>query len=535
MDLLFPEGQQPKRGEADTVSSEPSYFHDLNLDQVVDGITAGRSRHHLTPEFWTPIRDLDILAYRHEVFDDLFRSDIGSVVRSFTQRRLVYQFQTRTNEIRDDDHGLQHHYRTRFFLNAVEEYCQATLDLCHGLEVAGAGSRALRGLTRYLQGYVRSSTFQTLKTQAQIIHTALSDIHYVIVIRGDKITVAPYDGEADYGAQVIGTFQRFQQPSTTAREAQGHGWDAYSGTGVLDLVAQLFPQPFADLNDFCERNAGYLDPVIARFDRDIQFYLAYLDFIAPMQAAGLAFSLPHLSITDKNESALDTFDLALAHRIVRSSARLKAPELSVDRLESATEHSKPQVVTNDITLMDAERILVISGPNNGGKTTLARTFGQLHHLARLGCPVPGRGTRLYVCDKIFTHFGRIEDSHTQTGRLQDELTRLRGDLSNATPDSLLILNETFSSTTAHDALFLSRMVLEQIADLDAICACVTFLDELSTMNSKTVSMVSTVDPMDPATRTHRVLRRPADGRAYARAIADKYGLGFDHLVRELSR
>jgi DNA mismatch repair protein MutS len=543
-DVLYPQGQR-RSAQASTSSAQaPGFFHDLNLDQVVAAITADRADYDLTGLYWAPLRDLDTLRYRHEVFRDLDRPEVADVVHAFASRRLVFQSRYRTKEIREDDHGLQHHYRTRFFLNAVEEYCLAVLQLADGLDTAGPRSRGLGGLATYLCGYVNSDEFQRLHAETSRLQAALSNIHYVIVIRGDRITVAGYDDEADYGERVANTFARFQQQPTRNTEIQARSWEAYAGTGVLDLVAQLHPDVFAALDTFCSQHLDYLDPVIARFDRDIQFYLAYLDYLAPLRAAGLAFSYPRLSDTDKSEQALDTFDLALAHKLhpspTRSQRRTGSVPATSPNAGSANAGSPPKeptqgIVGNDVRLEGSERILVISGPNNGGKTTLARTVGQLHYLARLGCPVPGRDTELFVCDEIFTHFEQAEDSTTMTGKLQTELNRLHDDLAAATPASVIILNEIFNSTTAADALFLSRQILEQVSALDAVCVCVTFLDELATLNDKTVSMVSTVVPDDPATRTHKVIRKPADGRAYAHAIADKYGLGFDRLVQELSR
>jgi DNA mismatch repair protein MutS len=511
---VAPDGLRSVLFDGDQAAAEvrdvapPTYFGDLNLDQVVTELAYRRDAYDLPPFFHAALTDLDAIEYRQEVFADLEQAEVRALADAFARRRLVARNRSEQRSLGDDDGDFAHHHRTREFLNAVVGYCAAVTDLVDGLRATEVQSRALIGLRDHLGRYVAGASFGQLAREAGELEAELDAIRYSFLVKGLRITVGPYEERPDYSAEVAATFDRFRQTDRGAETDGFREWDTFVALGLLDLVARNHPALFTRLDEFRARHWDYLHPTVERLDRELQFYLAYLEYIAPLRDAGLPFERPTISTEDRSAQALDTFDLALAYQ--RGSAA-------------------SAVVRNDVRLQDGERMLVITGPNNGGKTTLARAIGQLHHLARLGCPVPGRDVRLHLSDRIVTRFERREDIATLSGKLQDELNRLREALRDATRDTVFIFNEMFSSTTAQDALWLSRQILGRVAELGAVCVCVTFLDELTTFDERTVSMVSTVDPADPAVRTFRVVRRAADGRAYARAVAERHGLTYAQL------
>ena len=483
----------------------------MNLDQVVESITASRADYDLKPFFYTPLPDVDAVGYRHAVLRDLEKDAVFEAVRAFAQ-----QMRSMREHLAQADKLHYRYQKERWFLDAVGIYCQAVGALADELAVLDLESSGLVGFRDHVAGYTRSEAFAGLASQAQALDDALATVRYSIHIKGNRVRVDRYQDQADYSQEVERTFAKFQQGAVRDYRAKLPDWldMNHVEAQVLDLVAQLHPGVFGTLDDFCARHREYLDPTVGAFDREVQFYVAYLEYIERFKPAGLTFCYPRVSGESKETHALGAFDIALANKLIGQSA---------------------SVVCNDFSLKGPERVLVVTGPNQGGKTTFARMFGQLHYLASLGCPVPGLQAALFLPDRIFTHFEREEDLATLSGKLEDELLRVHEILQQATGSSIVVMNESFTSTTLRDALVLGREVMNRLIDLDLLAVYVTFVDELASLGEHTVSMVSTVVPDNPAMRTYKIVRQPADGLAYAAAIAEKYGLTYERLRRRIAR
>ena len=486
----------------------PAFFVDLNLDQIIDAITAGKQEYNLKPFFYTPLNDVDAIKYRHEIFRDLESKNLFESIKSFAQKmRTMCEHLAQANKL------YYKYQKERWFLETIEIYCDAVNCLVHDLSLADLKSRGFLALREYVMNYANSGRFRSLLAETKKLFDDLSAVKYCMLIKDGSIKVRKYESEVDYSATVEETFEKFKQGAVKDYRVQFFGGPAdmnHVEAAVLDLVAKLYPDIFLNLDNYCAKNGNYPDEKIALFDREIQFYVAYLEFAAIFKRGRLQFCYPQIVTKSKEVYDYEGFDLALAYNTEKSS-----------------------VVCNDFYLKDKERIFVVSGPNQGGKTTFARTFGQLHYLASIGCPVPGREAQLFLFDRLFTHFEKEENIKDLRGKLEDDLVRIYNILNQSTSTSIIVVNEILTSTTLKDAIFLSKKVIEKIIQLDLLCVWVTFVEELASFSEKTVSMVSTVVPENPALRTYKILRKPADGLAYAIAIAEKYRLTYDSLKERI--
>ena len=488
----------------------PVFFADLNLDQIIDTVTAGKQEYNLKPFFYTSLNDIDTIRYRHEIFRDLENKNLFENIKPFAQKmRAMREHLAQAEKL---------HYKYQkesWFLEAVKLYCDAVNCLVHDLSLADLKSRGFLAFREYLTNYANSDRFTSLLAETKKLFADLSSVKYCVVIKDGGFKVRKYESEIDYSTKVEETFEKFKQGAVKDYRAKFYNEPNMNHVEakILDFVAQLFPDIFLYFDNYCEKNRNYLDEIIAVFDREIQYYIAYLEFVEIFKRAGLKFCYPQIVNNSKEVYDYGGFDLALAYKLISE---------------------KSPVVWNDFYLKEKERIFVVSGPNQGGKTTFARAFGQMHYLASIGCLIPGREAQMFLFDRLFTHFEKEENIKNLRGKLQDDLVRIHDILSQATSKSIIVMNEIFTSTTLQDALFLSKKAMDKIIELDLLCVWVTFIDELASFGEQTVSMVSTVVPENPTLRSFKIIRKPADGLSYAIAIAEKYRVTYDYLKERIN-
>lgn len=154
------DGPTPEHGRL--AREQPAFFVDLNLDQVVASITAGRQEYDLAPFFYARLRSVDAVTYRHDVLRDLENDALRGCISTFAQRLRLMRDQL--------SQAAKLHYRYQqesWFLYAAQTYCDAVTALVDDLVGLDLSSRGFRNLRRYLEDYTSGGVFPALVAEAE--------------------------------------------------------------------------------------------------------------------------------------------------------------------------------------------------------------------------------------------------------------------------------------------------------------------------------------------------------------------------------
>lgn len=501
--ILFPPGH-----EADLRAQPPPCLADLHLSDVIDTL-AGPSDAFQRAAWNTPCADVDVIAYRQAIVADLADPDTRAVVDTFAQG-VTRERQS----VSSPPHAA---YRFAADLGRAESIARFVAELsatADRLEAIDPPSEGLRALTRAVAAHTRSEGFRRL---ASGVTDALAELHaleFEVGIQTNAVWVGPVSDRALWVETIRTAFGRFSTGETpaVARPQRPQRAMVRLEADVLDLVAQLHPDPVRRLRDFLATHPSVLPAALDRLAHEVRFYLDYLRALDRLTWEGVDTCVPHVTADPSGPVRITGMvDLALARG----------------------DRAGP-LVANDLVMGPDEKLVFITGPNQGGKTTFARAAGQLAYVASLGFPVPASSATLPLIRPVLSHFPRPDDPAHERGGLADEMVRLHEVVEAAGPGSLLVLNELFSATSAEDALGLSERIVERFTALGCRVLWVTFLEDLVTSVPDAVSLVGQVDPDDPTRPTFRFRAQPPTNRSHALALAARHGLTSAELEARLS-
>ncbi len=202
-----------------------------------------------------------------------------------------------------------------------------------------------------------------------------------------------------------------------------------------------------------------------------------------------------------------------------------------------------EIVPNDITFDERAAIYVLTGPNRGGKSVITCAIGLSQVMLQLGMYVPAESAVISPVDGIYTHFPTGAEDTIDKGRLGEECARLVEIFDCVTANSLVLLDESLSSTGSYEASYIAAEVLGGLAHIGCRCLFSTHLHELAAEidNINRRSLASGGVPVDTlvagivgeGTRSFRITRAKPDGKSYAHDIAEGYGLTYERILRRV--
>lgn len=540
IDLFYPDSEA-KRLAAErrkTIRESGTMFaEDLQLENIKRLITlAGSERFMALAEELSD--DINTIEYRLDCLEDFLNNpDLAQ-----TFRRVITELSGRRPDMdQESDENIDAFYDIKdkmdqlsFFLSSVDEINKIYKRIGRSVR-----SAAMKGLFEFFGSLPQSEEFIVIARNLSELKAAFSK-----TIRSVKIGVNFDSNMIPDSAGIIEVSYDNIYPKGNVFERLVFGTSAdkehFSGEEHLnslthrtpvDIDTALFRELSDYTHDYAKRIAAALRSYrtsfftdISELEQQLDYYEGAAAFIKSVQARGLPMCRPKLMPPENRRMSLRaTFDLCFYKQLVGEDARSRLSD---------------KIVTNDIELNDHARFYMVTGANNGGKTTFARAVGLCQVMAQAGLYVPAESAEISLCDNLFTHFPRDEKLGIDTSRFTTEIKDLKAIACRMTDRSMVILNESLQSTTPEECMKIAEIHLELLAAAGVRGMYVTHLTglyrKLGELNEKAYptrlgSLVSVADSGEK--RLYKILPQPPSGESLAFSIYRQFGATLDDIRR----
>lgn len=545
INLLFPFGEENFKTLSDVS------FHDLGIDFICNKITEKSEERSQFSQIFSKMTDNpEITKYRSDIFDDIFNNPQMS-------SRLLEQLEKINYEKRFS--GFSGHFEETnsawellHNLEQISTYIKSVESIHECLDDFQLKSQGMNDLKNHVAKIYNDNGFAELKKDVATLKATTENLKSITLginlnekYEANGIGLISFNKKAFSNSTVIGEFvKKVAQKDQLNKDTN---WDENYKFHTLETDNDIFSKliAIAGVNDPRAQTATFhmdkiansmIGSIVHKLKSTLKkyvyipvteitelipqfiFYIRFEEYIKNMQKKGFQFCKPEIA---KN----------------KEKCFMHAEGVYNFKLVSAFENKNPEeIVTNDLDFAPEHLAYILTGANRGGKTTITQAIGLLFVLAQAGLYVPGKKFEFMPVDSIFTHFPADEDKTLDLGRLGEECKRFKELYSESTETSLLLLNETYSTTSFEEGYYIAKDSVRAILAKGIRTIYNTHMHKLAfdieeiNKDSPKFKAASLVVKAKDGQRSFKVEIAPPEGVSFAKDIAEKYGVTYEMLT-----
>lgn len=562
---------RPNGTETEYLRLPDHVLHDLGLETFCQALSADAQETRFITNVLSQITaDADVAAYRRQIFVDIIQMPElrETMMQLFEKIQFMKDFST-MHKTSDEELGLWHLFHR---LDELDGYIRTVETMRECLSDERIHSEGLTLLRDHITGLYEDACFAEMKKDIAALKVKASDVQSVTLginvnERFEAVSIGlisvnkkPFkkSGIVSNFADAISSKDRLQETSdwdgdmhyqlvekennsnVSAFIEKMGGFTAVRNTPLVDgrIRSTVVSTPDGDstsnstfylesvmnkmlsslvkkLRDTLTKYAEVAIVNVSSLVPEFIYYIRCAEFISGLMEKGCVFCEPQ-PVAD-GETSMTTkgfYNLKLAMNMENVS----------------------DIVTNDLTFDKEHTVYILTGANRGGKTTITQAVGQLFVLAQGGLFVPAESFSYVPCDCIYTHFPADEDKTMDLGRLGEECIRFKEMFSQSTSRSLLLLNETFSTTSFEEGYYIARDSVKALLTRSVRTIYNTHMHKLGEdaeefdRESSGAGAASLIMRTENGQRSFKVALAKPEGSSYAKDIAEKYGVTYDMLI-----
>ena len=509
MNLLFP------NGEAEVKELSADAYKHLAINEIIEQIAVTEEDQQIVSKVFKKLpSDVETTIFRQEILSDFLENEqLCTELESIIGKLNVLKEFTLHSR-----YGVQKKSSIWDLINYMEEmeiYTQIIDDLNTAFANNKVKSKGLLHIAGLLKEIIDEDRIEELKEIIKGLRTDMSTLKSVnlgvnltpdlypeeVIVLGYGI--APFSSKLKKTAWGLSITQgarvTYKEPSQFMK---------YIGDDVEKYLAKSIKQNKRDLMEYINLKGYFLLDIC----EDLKYYLLMARYARKLIKENYTISMPKINEASREVHLKGVYNIRLAAK------------------------KEENIVKNDFTFSDKEKLFILTGPNRGGKTMITQAIGLNVLFAKLGLYVTADEYSGYLFDAVFTHFPADENETLDYGRLGEEAVRVQQIVKNASAKTLVLLNETYSSTSAADGIYMATDLIHVLKHKSVPMIFNTHLhelaykiDEMNQWDGSSDVVSITMEIVDNV-NTFRVLRKIPEKNSYAKNVALKYGVTYEQMI-----